>query len=164
MEVQVNIRPAVLRKIDSLLTLQRQSLGASAWTGADYAGLLPQQQTILLLAEAESENRAAGFVLGRVLADEMEILNLAVAPDRRRRGFGRRLVAEATAQARARGAARCWLEVRTSNQAALRFYRALGFVEQGRRRNYYRDPVEDAAVCMRRLGPPAPRQDVGPAP
>jgi ribosomal-protein-alanine N-acetyltransferase len=73
--------------------------------------------------------------------------------------LGRRLVAEALARGQARGARQCWLEVRASNQAAIEFYRALGFQERTRRRNYYREPEEDAVVCARRLTDAA-----GPAP
>ncbi|MGH8246154.1 MAG: ribosomal protein S18-alanine N-acetyltransferase, partial [Gammaproteobacteria bacterium] len=118
---------------------------------ADYESLLSVDTTSCLLAEDEDKDEPVGFVLARLAADEMEILNLVVAPEWRRRGLGRRLVAEALGRGRARGAEKCWLEVRASNRAALDFYRALGFREQSRRRDYYRDPVEDAVVCVHHL-------------
>lgn len=151
MERPVTLRDATLEDAESLVALQRASPGSAIWNAADYESLLSAETTLCLLAEAEDNDEPVGFVLARLAADEMEILNLAVQPPSRRRGLGRRLVAEALGRGRARGVEKCWLEVRASNRAALEFYRALGFREQSRRRAYYRDPVEDAVVCARHL-------------
>ncbi len=151
MERAVRLRDAALDDADSLVALQQASPGSALWSVADYESLLSADSTVCLLAQDESNDEPVGFVLARLAADEMEILNLAVAPARRRRGLGRRLVAEALGRGRARGAGQCWLEVRASNLAALEFYNALGFRERSRRRAYYRDPVEDAVVCARSL-------------
>ncbi len=159
MERPVRLRAAALDDAESLVALQQASPGAAVWSAADYESLLSADSSICVLAEDEKTDAPVGFVLARLAADEMEILNLAVSPAWRRRGLGRRLVAEALGRARARGAGQCWLEVRASNQAALEFYRALGFRERSRRRGYYRDPVEDAVVCARSLTAAA-----GPAP
>ena len=88
-------------------------------------------------------------VAARSVSGEAEILNLAVTPGWRRRGLGRRLVETAIEAARAAGATRIFLEVRESNGAALALYAALGFLEAGRRRNYYRAPEEDALILSR---------------
>lgn len=151
MERKITLRPAGLDDIDALLILQRRSPGAASWTAADYGSILSADGSAWLLAEDRAAERPVGFLLARSLADEMEILNLAVAPAYRRRGIGRRLVGVALARAQVRGARQCWLEVRASNLAALDFYRAVGFVEGYRRRAYYRDPVEDGVVLVRRL-------------
>ncbi|HKO03502.1 MAG TPA: ribosomal protein S18-alanine N-acetyltransferase [Candidatus Acidoferrales bacterium] len=95
---------------------------------------------------ADHAGEIAGFVLARYAGGEMEILNLAVARDARRKGTGRALVRAAINQGAARGAARAFLEVRESNAAALAFYASLGFAPAGRRSGYYRDPVEDALL------------------
>lgn len=158
MEGKITLRDARRDDLEALLAIQAASPGAAPWSAADYESLLSAEGTLCLLVEDE-EDEGIGFVLARVVADEMEILNLAVRPAQRRRGLGRRLVAEALGRGRARGARKCWLEVRASNQAALKFYRALGFEERIRRRNYYRDPEEDAVVCARPLTVAA-----GPAP
>lgn len=81
---------------------------------------------------------ADGFILIRVVADEAEILTLAVRPAARRRGVAARLTAQATAQARALGATRLFLEVADDNVAARGLYAALGFETAGLRRGYYR--------------------------
>jgi ribosomal-protein-alanine N-acetyltransferase len=137
--------------VASLVELQRRAPGAAPWLESDYESLLSDAGGLCLLAEDLVWTRVAGFLLGRVTADEMEILNLAVAPGCRRRGVARRLLGEALARGYVRGARQCWLEVRASNLVALAFYQALNFSEAYRRRRYYRDPVEDAVVCRRRL-------------
>ena len=86
-------------------------------------------------------------------ADECEILDIAVDPAARRNGLGARLLAAALAAAATRGARRCFLEVRASNAGAQAFYRAAGFVEDGRRKDYYRSGQgrEDALLMSRGL-------------
>ncbi|HXE74652.1 MAG TPA: ribosomal protein S18-alanine N-acetyltransferase [Candidatus Xenobia bacterium] len=152
MEAKLTLRDAHRSDLEALLSIQKASPGAARWTRDAYESLLAADGTLCLVAQGNSEERM-GFVLARIAADEMEILNLAVRPVARRRGLGRRLVEEALARARGRGARQCWLEVRASNRAALEFYRALGFKERARRTGYYRDPVEDAVICARSLAP-----------
>jgi ribosomal-protein-alanine N-acetyltransferase len=89
-----------------------------------------------------------GYVVARAMADEGEILNLAVIAGRQRRGVGRALVRAALADLGARGARTVYLEVRESNDAARRLYEGLGFEVLARRRDYYRRPVE-AALLLR---------------
>ena len=79
-------------------------------------------------------------------ADEGEILNLAVAPAGRRRGLGRALVEAMLEALRTRGIRQVYLEVRESNSSARALYASRGFKEVGRRKAYYRRPVEDAIV------------------
>ncbi|MDZ4062926.1 MAG: GNAT family N-acetyltransferase, partial [Brevundimonas sp.] len=81
-----------------------------------------------------------GFILIRSVADEAEILTLAVDPGARRQGLGARLVREGAAAAAARGAARLFLEVADDNPAALALYAGAGFTEAGRRPGYYARP------------------------
>ena len=90
----------------------------------------------------------AGYVVAHYGADAAEILNLAVAPDRRRRGAGKALVEHILAVLGAVGVRSVFLEVRESNSAARRLYQQLGFVSVGIRPNYYRRPME-AAVVLR---------------
>lgn len=78
--------------------------------------------------------------------DELEILNIAVRPDLRRRGYGRALLAHALRAARKNGIVKAVLEVRPSNTAAIGLYAGLGFVRAGMRRGYYPDTGEDALV------------------
>jgi [ribosomal protein S18]-alanine N-acetyltransferase len=97
---------------------------------------------------AELDGRVAGILIGRVAADEFEILNLAVGKACRRRGIATQLVSSALEHARAAGARRSYLEVRASNAAGIAFYARMGFRECGRRPKYYRDPMEDAVLLV----------------
>ena len=93
----------------------------------------------------------AGFVVARLIVPEAELESIAVAGEFQRRGVARELFA-ALAEALGRsGVGEIMLEVRAGNEAALRFYRSMGFVEEGRRRGYYADPVEDAVLMRWRL-------------
>lgn len=120
------------------------------WTAAEIAGLLDMSGTFL--AEV-----AQGFVLGRVVLDEAELLTIAVAPQARRQGIGAALLAAFEARARAAGAARAFLEVAADNPAATALYTGAGWQPCGRRKGYYRDgpgrPV-DALLLQRTFAQP----------
>lgn len=96
------------------------------------------------------EARVLGYVLFWHVTDEIHLLNVAVDEAARRRGFGRRLVEEVIAYARAHEAAKVLLEVRVSNAPAVALYLALGFEEFNRRSRYY-DDGEDAIEMAKPL-------------
>ncbi|MDE3053956.1 MAG: ribosomal protein S18-alanine N-acetyltransferase [Gemmatimonadota bacterium] len=98
-------------------------------------------------------DRVLGYVVAIFAADEGEIANLAVAPDAQGRGLGGGLLDAALAEAERRGARVLYLEVRESNHAARALYRSRRFEEAGRRRGYYRRPVEDALLLRRIVEP-----------
>lgn len=97
--------------------------------------------------------RVTGYIVFWIVADEIHILNLAVAPAQRRRGTAKHLVQSALEKAYAKGARIAYLEVRASNVAAQKLYSGLGFTGISVRRNYYDGPVEDAVIME--LGPGA---------
>jgi [ribosomal protein S18]-alanine N-acetyltransferase len=103
--------------------------------------------------------RVEGFLIGRVVVGEAELLTLAVDPAAQRQGIGRALVAELIAVAAARGAVRVFLEVARDNVAALTLYRAMGFREAGVRRGYYQQtegaPVDALVMDRVLVGGPA---------
>ena len=103
------------------------------WDATALAGLLTQ-------AGVFAVEQPDGFILLRTVADEAEILTLAVHPKARRRGLGTRLVREGVAGAAAQGATRLFLEVADDNAAALALYARAGFSEAGRRPGYYARP------------------------
>lgn len=100
---------------------------------------------------AEMRDTVVGYAIAQYAADEGEILNLGVAPDRRRRGIGHDLVEAMLARLREEGVRNVFLEVRESNASAQRVYAALGFAEVGRRNAYYRYPREDAVILRTRI-------------
>jgi ribosomal-protein-alanine N-acetyltransferase len=93
-------------------------------------------------------SEAGGMILARTVADEAEILTLAVHPDARGKGLGRLLVSEAAEHALNAGAARMYLEVSERNAAARALYSRAGFVQIGLRRGYY--PDGSAALVLSR--------------
>lgn len=106
-----------------------------AWTRSQCAGILPMAGVALKLAR-DSCDAPLGFALLRTVADEAELLLIAVAPDHGRRGVGRALLDAFIDHARTHGASRVHLEVRDGNPAAA-LYRSAHFVAAGRRRGYY---------------------------
>ena len=121
--------------LDAVAAIQEASPGAARWKVADYL-----EQDFRVAMEG---NRVVGFLVARTLAaDEREILNLAVAPDFRRKGVARGLLDNAYKGFR--GA--IFLEVRESNRVAQEFYKSLGFKELSKRAGYYGSPPESAIV------------------
>lgn len=94
-----------------------------------------------------------GFALGRIIADESELLTLAVDPDARRQGHARRCLTDLIARARDGGARRMHLEVAADNHAAIALYTAAGFEVTGRRKGYYTPtgapPVDALSMTVR---------------
>lgn len=97
----------------------------------------------------EGRSRLRAYVAYRLVLDEVHVMNLAVAPEDRRRGLARWLLAFALRSAARAGARRALLEVREGNRAALGLYESLGFRRVGVRRGYYRQPEEDAILLNR---------------
>jgi [ribosomal protein S18]-alanine N-acetyltransferase len=100
---------------------------------------------------AECEGRVAGYVLFWLLPGEIDIHNIAVHDDFRRRGLGRSLLEKVILEARNRASARVTLEVRKSNAVAQRLYQSVGFTIGGVRKGYYSDDGEDALLMTLEL-------------
>ena len=140
--------------------LDKACEGAAHWSVDDYrrlAGALPDEPRFCLLAEDDA-GEPAGLLVASVADGEAELLNLAVAAGKRRRGMATALLGEALRRLAAGGAATVWLEVRESNRPALAFYRRHGFQLRDRRRDYY--PAPPPAACRQDAGATgAPRED-----
>jgi ribosomal-protein-alanine N-acetyltransferase len=155
----MRVRPAEFKDIPRLMAIERQSPGAAHWGEREYHALfatnlaggasnessLPKR--LCLVVEMASDAAAfavAGFVVALCLGQEWEIENIVVDSALRRRGCAKLLLRELLGYASHEGAERVLLEVRESNEAARAFYAQWGFEMIGRRKNYYRDPEEDA--------------------
>ena len=94
------------------------------------------------------EGRMAAFAITQVVLDEATLFNIAVDPDFQRRGLGKALLEHLIDELEKRGVLTLWLEVRSSNVAAIALYESLGFNEVTIRRNYYptADGREDAII------------------
>jgi ribosomal-protein-alanine N-acetyltransferase len=140
------IRNVDATDLERVRTLWASVPEAAPWFADEFQIAL---QGNLSVRVAEEEGIVCGLVVFRTMADEAEILNLAVASASRRRGIGSRLMEDALAACKTAGVKRIFLEVRDSNDAARKFYLRMGFTEVGRRRKYYSGPMEDALVLAR---------------
>jgi ribosomal-protein-alanine N-acetyltransferase len=146
----VRVRPGAAHDLDRVASIERASF-SDPWSRASFGALLGRSHVYFAVAE-DAAGDLVGYVVAWHAADEAEIANVAVDPDARGRGIGALLLDAGLAEAVRRGAASVFLEVRESNEAARRLYASRGFAPVGRRRGYYRKPVEDALVLRRELG------------
>jgi [ribosomal protein S18]-alanine N-acetyltransferase len=131
--------------LDGVLAIEDASFNnptARAW----YEAELARPDVCKVFVIRTPQRSVAGFAAFWKVLDEMHINNLAIHPDLRERGLGRRLLAGVLAAAYGMGVRRATLEVRRSNLAAQRLYAAAGFRVVGVREGYYAQPVEDALV------------------
>jgi ribosomal-protein-alanine N-acetyltransferase len=148
------LEPASEQDIDALLELERAS-HSHPWSARNFGDELldsARGRLVVLRTPSEPGDPGRGIVAYsayRVVAEEMHILNLTVAPDRRRSGLGSVLLGQVLAQGARRGASRVFLEVRRSNRAAQALYERFGFFTLAVRPEYYTDPREDAFVLCR---------------
>ena len=98
---------------------------------------------------AVEDGRVAGYIGSQTVMDETDMMNVAVHPDFRRKGIAETLVNTLVAQLKTKGSRCLTLEVRASNTPAITLYEKLGFSEIGRRKNYYRNPREDALILRK---------------
>jgi ribosomal-protein-alanine N-acetyltransferase len=142
------VRPTEPRDAAAIAALGQACPDAAAWSANQYEDAARANYQGWL---AEDNGAVVGFIITRIAADEVEILNFAVMPDRRRLGIASQLIERALEQATASGAGRAYLEVRASNRAAIALYEAHGFARTGRRTGYYSSPAEDALLLSRNL-------------
>jgi len=147
----VLIRPATPDDVPSMHALEQQAETAAHWAEREYDALFAADapKRIALVAVRESHAPPViGFAIARCATHDWEIENVVVAREHHRLGIATRLIREMLLRAHGGGATSVLLEVRESNLAARRLYEKLGFSEQGRRSNYYRDPSEDALLLQ----------------
>ncbi len=101
---------------------------------------------------AVSDDVIMGYIGAFTVCESSYISNIAVFPQHRRKGIGRLLLRKAAEQARKKGAESISLEVRPSNTAAISLYKSEGYEEVGLRKNFYRDPNEDALILTLTFG------------
>lgn len=117
------------------------------WTEKDIFGVICSEGAMCYTAT--SDGKVIAYIIGRVIAPEGEIYRIATLPEKRRRGIAYRLLDYAVKTERGRGLETLFLEVRSQNTAARALYRAYGFKEVGIRKNYYKDPTDDAIVMLK---------------
>jgi ribosomal-protein-alanine N-acetyltransferase len=143
MDARFRIRSAALADTAAMVAIERRCFG-DPWSETSFREALGSEWTFGLVAE--TSRGLAGYLIGREAAGSGEVLNLAVAPEFRRRGVGGTLLEAGLTAFRRRGASEVYLEVRESNHSAQSLYLARGFRPVGQRASYYRNPREDALV------------------
>ena len=148
----VAFRTATAGDVSDVAAMERLCY-SDPWPASSFTALPANERVCFLVARDNQSNALLGFAIAWHVMDEGELANLAVAPESRRRGIGSALLDAVTTDALGRGTSQLYLEVRESNVAARDMYVAAGFEQVGRRKQYYRQPVEDALILRRTLTP-----------
>lgn len=145
----IRIVPMTADHVSAIAQLE-QLCFSDPWSENSVASEL-QNPLSLWLTAIEGES-VVGYIGSQSVMGESDMMNVAVCPEVRRRGIAQSLI-EALVQALQEKGNHCLtLEVRASNSAAIALYEKLGFQEVGRRRNYYRNPKEDALILRKEWG------------
>jgi ribosomal-protein-alanine N-acetyltransferase len=144
-EDDFRIDAAAEADLDAVLEIERLCFPAP-WARQAFADELARPWARLEVLRASTSERLVGFCNYWLVADELQILNIAVHPEARRRGHAARLLRHILDQGRRHESRMASLEVRVSNHAAAALYRQFGFREVGIRPRYYADNGEDARL------------------
>ncbi|SHI74378.1 [SSU ribosomal protein S18P]-alanine acetyltransferase [Malonomonas rubra DSM 5091] len=144
-----HIKPLEEKDLPAVLQVEQQSY-PHPWSSGQFRQELNNAVSSVELLWHDEQ--LAGYICYWLIAGEMQILNVATAPEFRRQGVGSRLLQHAFDRCASRGLERAWLEVRTGNAAAIALYRKHGFVADVVRSGYYRDG-EDALLMVKDFPP-----------
>ena len=148
MKTAVDIRRLQMKDLNAIEEIERRSY-PTPWSRSMFAGELAKPSSVSLGGFDPETGDLLGYLIISRYVDAWHVMNIAVAPDYRRRGIARRLM-ENLFEVTARDARRGYtLEVRVSNEAAIHLYEGLGFRARGIRRGYYTDNREDALIMWR---------------
>lgn len=133
--------------VASVAAIEKECFGVDAWSERSVASELDNKLALWLVAlDGEA---VAGYVGSQTVCDETDMMNVAVTADYRRRGIAEKLVDALVEELKAIESYSLTLEVRASNAPAIALYEKLGFVQTGLRKNYYRNPKEDALILRK---------------
>ena len=142
----IKIIPMSADHVSSVACLEKLCF-ADPWSENSVASELNNPLSLWLVA-LDGEN-VVGYIGSQTVMGETDMMNVAVHPEHRRRGIARALIEVLVVALRERESSCLTLEVRASNEPAIALYSDLGFGEVGRRRNYYRNPKEDALILRK---------------
>ena len=148
MTAKIRIREMTGDDVPVVTALERECF-SQPWSGNAYLGALANENAVYLVAETADGSLAGMCGLLDILG-EGDISNVAVRENFRRQGIAGRMLTELLREGKKRGITAFTLEVRASNEAAIRLYHKFGFVCEGRRKNFYEKPGEDALILWKR--------------
>ncbi len=149
MEQAITIRPMTRTDLD-WIEAQERLVFTDPWPKSAFKESLVFNGGLNVVA-VNGDGQLCGYLCAQVVADEIQIHNIAVPPSARRRGIARQLMDYAEAHGMEKGVACAVLEVRITNKSAIAMYANRGYQSIGRRRGYYRRPLCDALVLMKIL-------------
>lgn len=138
-----NMKPEHVPQVARL----EQQCFADPWSERSVGSELENPLSLWLVA-LEGE-QVVGYVGSQTVLEETDMMNIAVSADFRRKGIARALIEALVEKLREKGSRCLTLEVRISNIPALRLYEYMGFSQVGLRKNYYRNPKEDACILRK---------------
>jgi len=149
------IRRATLDDLDTIMELETSTFVTDAWSRDMMRAELASPHGYYLVVEGVGGAAIAGYagLLAPADSGQADIQTIAIAPSARRRGLGRALMVALLDEARRRGAAQVFLEVRADNPAAQTLYASLGFEQIAVRPRYYQPDGVDANIMRRDLAP-----------
>jgi ribosomal-protein-alanine N-acetyltransferase len=124
-----------------------EEIFSDAWSYRDIQDLICTEGSMCFTALEDGE--VIAYVIGRLIAPEGEIYRVAVTPRKRQRGIGYRLLDYAVKTSKGQGLERLFLEVRSRNLPAVKLYTAYGFKQIAVRKNYYKNPQDDALIMLK---------------
>lgn len=142
----IEIREMQWDDLDQVMEIENACF-SNPWTETGFFSFLIREDTLFLVAQDEEE--ILGYCGIVMVQDEGDIMNVAVAEKARNRGIGGMLMLALTQKTKENGINKIFLEVRESNLPAIHLYEKMGFAANGRRKNYYEAPREDAILMMR---------------
>lgn len=140
---RINIRPAGICDARDIAETEYQALGAEAWTEAGITETLNRNGHYFI---AEINGKTVGHGGFTAVLDEGDITNIAVRPEFRRKGIASQILKAMITDAKARNLAFLTLEVRSQNEPAILLYKKYGFTLRGERKNFYRNPTDNAKI------------------
>jgi ribosomal-protein-alanine N-acetyltransferase len=154
---RVDFRRLELRDLNDIERIERTSY-PTPWSRSMFAGELAKPSSISLGAFDPESHELLGFLIISRYVDAWHVMNLAVAPKHRRQGIASTLLERLFELTSGEGRRGYTLEVRVSNEVAIKLYEQAGFKARGVRRGYYTDNREDALIMWR---DPVPPSDAG---
>ena len=142
----MNIVPMNEHHVPQIALLERECF-ADPWSQQSIASELHNPLSLWLVAQ--EGQTLLGYVGSQTCLDETDMMNIAVSPASRRQGVARALIEALVSALRERGSKQLTLEVRAANGPARQLYESLGFLQVGLRKNYYRNPKEDALILRK---------------
>lgn len=142
---ELEIREMRETDLDEIMAIEKKSF-AAPWSKKLFRETIVFPLSVSFVARKKIDNRLVGYANFYLIRNEGHMLNIAITPDLRKKGYAEKLLHHALGVLKEKRGDEFFLEVRESNQDAIKLYRKFGFKMIGRRKKYYRETNEDALV------------------